>query len=394
MTDGSGAEVAGLRRRRHPSIDGKEVKAAEDVCRRVSTHKPGDEIKVTTGGRDETRRSPIKLGERPVTPVTPRSKAQDMVHLPEELEEPHRPRGTCASSTSVPWPPTGRCRACSATGGHRRVPPAGAGPAPAAAAARPAVPPQPRAGGPRRRAGGAHPRLGARRRRRVTRSGSGVRAGGKALQVMDKRPYFPFVYLGMSGGVKFVPRPRCMSSCPLLRCARVARVRQTDAVGAEAGGAARSPLSCWAGPSVRRELPGRWRACGRICRSPSGRPCSASSRPTAGTVRGSAAQTNVQIDVTRVASNIVTGIGFLGGGAILKDGATVRGLTTAASLWVTAAVGLALALGGYSLAAVTTIGLVFSLILLRGPRGGSAAVSRSPTSRWRSCCTPAPTRRR
>jgi putative Mg2+ transporter-C (MgtC) family protein len=80
------------------------------------------------------------------------------------------------------------------------------------------------------------------------------------------------------------------------------------------------------------------------------------------------AQTNVQVDVTRIASNIVTGVGFLGGGAILKDGATVRGLTTAASLWVTAAVGLAVALGGYSLAAVATIGLVFSLILLRGPR--------------------------
>jgi len=80
------------------------------------------------------------------------------------------------------------------------------------------------------------------------------------------------------------------------------------------------------------------------------------------------AQTNVQVDVTRVASNIVTGVGFLGGGAILKDGATVRGLTTAASLWVTAAVGLTVALGGYSLAAMATIGLVFSLILLRGPR--------------------------
>jgi putative Mg2+ transporter-C (MgtC) family protein len=61
-------------------------------------------------------------------------------------------------------------------------------------------------------------------------------------------------------------------------------------------------------------------------------------------------------------------VGFLGGGAILKEGATVRGLTTAASLWVTAAVGLAVSLGGYSLAAVTTLGLVFSLILLRGPR--------------------------
>ena len=53
----------------------------------------------------------------------------------------------------------------------------------------------------------------------------------------------------------------------------------------------------------------------------------------------SRSQTNYQVDPTRVASNIVTGVGFLGGGAILKHGATVRGLTTAASLWVTAAIG-------------------------------------------------------
>ena len=44
-------------------------------------------------------------------------------------------------------------------------------------------------------------------------------------------------------------------------------------------------------------------------------------------------------DVTRVASQIVVGIGFLGGGAILKYGASIRGLTTAANLWITAAVG-------------------------------------------------------
>src|SRR5207244_5459002 len=44
-------------------------------------------------------------------------------------------------------------------------------------------------------------------------------------------------------------------------------------------------------------------------------------------------------DVTRVASQIVVGIGFLGGGAILKYGASVRGLTTAATLWITAASG-------------------------------------------------------
>ena len=80
------------------------------------------------------------------------------------------------------------------------------------------------------------------------------------------------------------------------------------------------------------------------------------------------AGTNVQVDVTRVASNIVTGVGFLGGGAILKDGASVRGLTTAASIWVTAAVGLAVALGMYTIAAVCTLALVFSLTVLRGPR--------------------------
>ena len=50
-------------------------------------------------------------------------------------------------------------------------------------------------------------------------------------------------------------------------------------------------------------------------------------------------------DPARVAAQIVTGIGFLGAGAILKDGATVRGLTTAASLWAAAAVGMAAGAG-------------------------------------------------
>jgi len=83
---------------------------------------------------------------------------------------------------------------------------------------------------------------------------------------------------------------------------------------------------------------------------------------------GPRADTNLQVDVTRVASNIVTGVGFLGGGAILKSGASVKGLTTAASLWVTAAVGLALAFGSLMLAAVTTFLLVFALTALRAPR--------------------------
>ena len=79
-------------------------------------------------------------------------------------------------------------------------------------------------------------------------------------------------------------------------------------------------------------------------------------------------ESNYQVDVTRVASNIVTGVGFLGGGAILKHGASVRGLTTAASIWVTAAVGMAIGLGSYFTGALTTACLIFALAALRAPR--------------------------
>lgn len=73
----------------------------------------------------------------------------------------------------------------------------------------------------------------------------------------------------------------------------------------------------------------------------------------------------VQSDVTRVASQIVVGIGFLGGGTILRHGANIRGLTTAASLWVTAAVGLAVAMGFYAGAITAAVLGVFSLSLLK-----------------------------
>jgi putative Mg2+ transporter-C (MgtC) family protein len=79
-------------------------------------------------------------------------------------------------------------------------------------------------------------------------------------------------------------------------------------------------------------------------------------------------ETNYQVDVTRIASNIVTGVGFLGGGIILKHGASVRGLTTAASMWVTAAVGVAVALGSYLEAVVATTALILALTGLRRPR--------------------------
>lgn len=67
------------------------------------------------------------------------------------------------------------------------------------------------------------------------------------------------------------------------------------------------------------------------------------------------------IDPTRIAAQIVTGIGFLGAGAILKDGVVIRGLTTAASLWATAAVGLATGAGEYVIAGVSAAVILVSL---------------------------------
>jgi putative Mg2+ transporter-C (MgtC) family protein len=69
----------------------------------------------------------------------------------------------------------------------------------------------------------------------------------------------------------------------------------------------------------------------------------------------------VPTDPSRVAAQIVSGIGFLGAGAILKYGTSVRGLTTAASLWATAAVGMAAGGGAWLVALVTTLIVVFSL---------------------------------
>ena len=80
------------------------------------------------------------------------------------------------------------------------------------------------------------------------------------------------------------------------------------------------------------------------------------------------AATNYQVDVTRIASNVVTGIGFLAGGVIIKHGASVRGLTTAASIWVTAAVGLGVGLGSYFMAVAATVALIMTLTALRAPR--------------------------
>ncbi|MGE5691516.1 MAG: MgtC/SapB family protein [Pseudomonadota bacterium] len=71
------------------------------------------------------------------------------------------------------------------------------------------------------------------------------------------------------------------------------------------------------------------------------------------------------VDPSRVASYVVAGIGFLGGGAIIKYGANIKGLTTAASIWVTAAIGVAAGAGMYGLSVVTTALALFSLWPLR-----------------------------
>ena len=60
------------------------------------------------------------------------------------------------------------------------------------------------------------------------------------------------------------------------------------------------------------------------------------------------------IDPTRMSQGIMTGIGFLGAGAIMKEGLSVRGLTTAASIWITAAIGILVGIGFYFPAAVAT----------------------------------------
>jgi putative Mg2+ transporter-C (MgtC) family protein len=85
-------------------------------------------------------------------------------------------------------------------------------------------------------------------------------------------------------------------------------------------------------------------------------------------------------DLTRIASQIVVGIGFLGGGAILKYGANVRGLTTAANLWITVAIGTAIGIGDLLLGTVTT---AIALAALAGLRPLRRVIRRFASGRDR-----------
>ena len=66
-------------------------------------------------------------------------------------------------------------------------------------------------------------------------------------------------------------------------------------------------------------------------------------------------------DPARIAAQVVTGIGFLGAGTIIREKAAVRGLTTAASIWTVAAIGLAVGIGFYFAAVATTIIVLVTL---------------------------------
>ena len=82
-------------------------------------------------------------------------------------------------------------------------------------------------------------------------------------------------------------------------------------------------------------------------------------------------------DPTRIASQIVTGIGFLGAGAIMRTGVGIRGLTTASMIWVNAAIGVAVGGGEYRLAVIATGVTLIVLVVL------------TPVERWIERRTPA-----
>ena len=74
----------------------------------------------------------------------------------------------------------------------------------------------------------------------------------------------------------------------------------------------------------------------------------------------------IMLDPSRVAAYVVTGVGFLGAGAILKNGGGIRGLTTAASLWAVAAIGVVVASGQYLLGIFATAVVLMSLWPVKG----------------------------
>jgi putative Mg2+ transporter-C (MgtC) family protein len=82
------------------------------------------------------------------------------------------------------------------------------------------------------------------------------------------------------------------------------------------------------------------------------------------TVFGNTPQQAIKVDPARVAYGVMMGVGFLGAGAIIRFGASIRGMTTAASIWCTSAVGLACGFGMFYVAGAATAVILFALLVL------------------------------
>lgn len=82
---------------------------------------------------------------------------------------------------------------------------------------------------------------------------------------------------------------------------------------------------------------------------------------------------HVNIDPARLGAQVISGIGFLGAGTIIKEGVSVKGLTTAASLWAVSCIGIAVGAGFYSGALIATIIIYMTLIVLKKMQGKIAS---------------------
>lgn len=83
---------------------------------------------------------------------------------------------------------------------------------------------------------------------------------------------------------------------------------------------------------------------------------------------------SLKADVGRVVAQVITGVGFLGAGTIIFDKGSVKGLTTATTIWVVACVGLAIGMGYYEMAFIASLGIVFIMVVLK--RWESKALDR------------------
>ena len=95
---------------------------------------------------------------------------------------------------------------------------------------------------------------------------------------------------------------------------------------------------------------------------------------------------NIRLDVSRIAAQVVSGIGFIGAGTIIFQRHAVHGLTTAAGLWVTAAIGMAAGAGLYAIAAFTTVLVLLGLEVLHSllPHVNTRVITATFTAKERS----------